>query len=322
MINPSKRGKRGFVLIVLMVFLGGLSSVLMYWITSCGPGVSPDSTMFIEAARSVHSGDGFYIHGKPVTLTPPVYTFLISIAGLFSNGDMLRAARLVGILFFGANIVLLGLSVDIMTKKSLSATACAILFFLSSAQVILMHSMAFSETPFITFSISSLILLSFYINRPSLYLLFLSACMAGLATTTRYAGLALLPPMAFILLFFGKRPASQRGRDLLLLCAVVFIPLTIWAIRNLVVAKTATGRILTFHPFGIPHVKALVVTVNDLLLNVHTPFWGEALILILIVALILMALGNLARKEVLSENIATIEMLAKTSQWCFGYLKF
>ncbi|MBN1473701.1 MAG: hypothetical protein JW914_03715, partial [Syntrophaceae bacterium] len=127
--NANSQGFSGFVLIIISGFC---TSILMFWITVYGPGVGPDSVEYIETARNLLAGNGFYTGGKPLNQFPPGYPFILAVAGFFYNGDVLYAGRLICSILFGVNVALLGLAVFICTERSFSATVCAIFIFVSS----------------------------------------------------------------------------------------------------------------------------------------------------------------------------------------------
>ena len=116
--------KRRFGVLALIMLAGVCASLLMWWITDLGPGVSPDSTVYIETAKNVLAGKGFSAGGEPATYggaygdSPPAYPLLLAIVGLSQNGDILRAGRLLGALFYGTNLVLFGITVHMCTARS------------------------------------------------------------------------------------------------------------------------------------------------------------------------------------------------------------
>ena len=255
--------KRNFGIIFLFLLAGSCAFILMWWTTEHGPGVSPDSTVYIEAAQTLLSGKGFLMYGKPMTHYPPGYPFLIAVADLLYPGDVLQAARFLAALFYCINLILLGLMVYISTKRSLVATSCAMLLFLFSAPTISVHSMAWSEAPFIMFSTASFILFSYHIARPRTYVLVLASFMAAFAATTRYVGVVLFPTIALALFLLEKRDIKLKIRDIIIFTIVASIPLALWLIRNILIAQTATNREFSIHLVGFGHVKSFLYTMYN-----------------------------------------------------------
>ena len=71
----SSRKQSGAVALIGVV--GVCASAVMYQITAQGPGVTPDSTTYIETARALLARNGFFVNGQPVTHYPPVFPLLL-----------------------------------------------------------------------------------------------------------------------------------------------------------------------------------------------------------------------------------------------------
>ena len=291
-----------------LMLAGVAASVLMFWITDYGPGVSPDSVTYIETARNLVEGSGFYADGRPMTHFAPAYPLLLAAASIPHHGDILQASRVLGALLFGVNAVLFGHAVQLGTDHSLSATICAILFFLCSAPIFSIHSMAWSEAPMIAFALAALVLASLHIARPRRHVLLAASLCAGCAMATRYMGVALLPPIV-LGLFFADRPRKHKVGDTLLFVAVASLPLTLWLIRNILAAGTAANRSPAIHVVGLGHAAVLLSTMYDFILPIRTQGWREVLQIGLAMVLFLALLALLRRK---SRIVAYIRQNAHT----------
>jgi hypothetical protein len=280
----------------VLVLAGVCGFALMLWMAQRGPGVSPDSTTYIEAARSLLAGDGLSVDGKPLTHYPPAYPLLLVGAGLIHGGDILGGGRVLGALLFGVNIALLGLAVYISTGRSLSAAGLAILVFLFSPAVAAVHYMAWSEASFITFCLAAFLLVSLHIARPRSYLLVSGSLTAGFAALTRYAGVSLVAAIALALLLIGGRPLRHRVRDAVLATGIALLPLASWSVRNVLTAHTTMDRAWAIHPLGSEHATRLVRTLHDFAFPVAGPTWMKGLHLGLAVVLFAIALAILHRK--------------------------
>ena len=298
-----EKQKRQLHPLLLLVPIGVCASILILWITVHGPGVSPDSTTYIETAISILAGNGFFAGGRPMTHYPPAYPLLLSLAGHFYHHDMLQAARLLGAFLFGVNVVLIGVAVHVCTRRNFLATMCAICVFLSSAAAITVHSMAWSEPPFITFSLAGFIFLSLHIEHPRLYLLLAASLAFGLATATRYVGVSVLPPMIFGLLLLGNRPMRHRIKDAFIAIAVACIPLCAWVIRNIVISQTLTNRSFAFHPVGLGHAKQLIATFHAFVLPVSIHGWTKAIPFVVITVIFITSIAILHRKNYIRHNV-------------------
>lgn len=304
-LSTNGQGFSGFVLVIIA---GVCASMLMFWITAYDPGVGPDSVEYIETARNLLAGNGFYTGNKPLTQFPPGYPFILAVAGFFYNGDVLYAGRLVCSILFGVNVALLGLAVLLCTERSFSATVCAIFLFMSSTPILLVHSLAQSEAPFIMFMISAFILVSLYVLRPRSHLLFAVSVCAACAILTRYIGVALLPPIVCILLFLGDRSMKQKIKDSVIFAVIALLPLVLWLVRNVMIAEATTGRSFAVHSLGFQHVKQLVATMNIFVFPVSTPDWSKALYIGFASVLFLISIIFLYKKNYIRNNKHTVRV--------------
>lgn len=306
-----KKKKWGFL--ALMVFIGICASGLMYWITGQGPGVSPDSTVYIEAARSFIAGNGFFVQGQAMTSYPPVYPLLLTLIALVTHGDILASARLLCMFFFGVNLILLTVAVNICTKHNLTATACAMLIFLASAPIISVHAMAWSEAPFITFSMACFVLLSGYISSHRKYLLFLASLMAGFAAATRYVGVILFPAIIFTFILLDSRSVRHRIKDMAVFLMIAILPLASWIIRNMLLAGSTTNRRITFHPLIWERAKTLIInTMHDYILPLPFPsrikeinFW---IVMAFFIVWVVIICRKILKKQIASSTDITLPL--------------
>jgi 4-amino-4-deoxy-L-arabinose transferase-like glycosyltransferase len=308
---------------VCIGLVGILASASMFWTTAHGPGVSPDSTVYINTAKSLLAGKGFYSGGRAMTHYAPVYPLLLAAAGAFDK-NILHASRLLDALFFGANAVLVAFAIYMYTQRSVTAAVCAVAWFLTSLAMLDLHSMAWSEPPFLGLSLATFILFSKYIANPRLGLLAWASILLGLAIATRYAGVTLLPPIIAGVLWSGNRPMRSRLRDSVIIGAIGCAPLAIWLLRNIAVAQTGTGRNFAVHPITGSHVMALVGTVHDVFLPIASSDWIKLLELGPPVALFIAAVRFSARGKVRGwreHDVATVSQLLNIV-FCITYVAF
>lgn len=251
--------------ITSMLLIGGVAlagGLLLLWATVHGPGVSPDSIVYIETARSLLQGDGFYYHGKPMTHYPPGYPLLLAAAGLLQP-DVVQAARLLQVLFYAANVILVGLCIYALTGGSVLALSAGVFLFGASTVMVDIHSMAWSEPPFIFFALGAVIFLTMHLEKPSPAKLAGASVFLAMAMATRYVGVTLLLTGLVWLFLSRSRPTGKRIRDMAVLGVVSCVPLTIWLIRNSLVAGMATNRDPTFNPAPLSWLKKLVHIIHD-----------------------------------------------------------
>ncbi len=266
-------GKIPLAALVLFLGLIGIAGfVLILWITPFGPSVSPDSTVYIGGAKSLLSGNGYSLNGNPITHFPPLYPLFLAVTGLLEN-NLVQAARFLNAILFGVNLGLFALAVYLTVGHSFLTTICAVFFFLSSAPILELHSSAWSEPLFITFSLACLILLSKYIINPTLPLLIASSFSLGFALVTRYTGLGFLPA-ALAIVFFGRggEQFGRRFRETVAWPGLACAPLGIFFIRNMVMIGSPTDRSFAYHPLPLhTYLSNLISNVFDYIAPIRLP---------------------------------------------------
>ena len=249
--------------LLLLILVPLIAASVAWWCMASGIGVSPDSVIYLSAADSVLAGEGLKAiayhftptvpSGKPLVAFPPTYPLLISLSNLV-NTEHLTAARCLHSFLFAVNIFLVGVIVYLATDRSALAALTAMLLSLSSARFLEIHTMAWSEAPFILFILLAVLLLLLHV-RTSHYLLLIGASVsASLAITTRYAGVTVLPPMILTVVLLGVKKPGRRIRDCVVLVGIAIIPLAAWLLRNEVTADSATGRTIALHPVGVSDI--------------------------------------------------------------------
>ena len=315
------KDKTRTALLAFLLSVGAFAFALVYFIMAYGPGVSPDSTVYIGTARSLLAGTGFYFSGDPMTHFPPAYPLLLAASSLFSS-DLLQAARLLHAALYAANAVLFVLCVYICTKRNHAATACAVLIYFSSKAILVAHSMVWSEPPFVTFSLAAILCISLYVRAPAprqtLFLLIASGSV-GLAILTRYVGVTLLPAVLFGVLF-SHFPAKRKLRDLAIIISIASVPIGIWLARNCIVAHTSTNRGFAVHPAGLAHVKRLIKTLVAFILPGPVPGWVAGIFFAGLGVLVLLALWVLYRRKYIEENKDSVCVMLPSLGICFSFV--
>ncbi len=249
----------------VLVIVWATASSLMYWMMSHGPGISPDSIVYLESARSILAGQGVVVAGVPMTHFPPVYPLLLAAVGLVDH-DLLHAVRLLHAFLFGADVVLVGSAVYLATGRRNVPAALAGLLFVVSAPGLDLHAMAWSEPLFFAFTLAGLLVLAAQVSHPNRRMVALGATCLGLAMATRYVGIMLIPVLLLVLWFVGSRSVRDRMRDSFVAIPLVVAPLGLWMVRNTMLSHGVTDRTLAWHPVGRAHLEQLVHTLSDAIL--------------------------------------------------------
>jgi 4-amino-4-deoxy-L-arabinose transferase-like glycosyltransferase len=316
-VRPSFRSG---LFLALVAVAGGL---FMWWITANGVGVNTDATFYLKMAESIRTGQGVMVDGKPMAHFPPLYPLALAVTGLF-QGDLLAAARLLQSALFGLNAALCAALVLLATRRNLAAAAAGALLYLASAPVIIISAIAQTEALFMTFLFSGLILLALHIRQPHRGLLAAASLSLGLAVTTRYAGLGLMPALCACVLLLGGRPLGRRLHETVTAGFIAFTPVWLWWLRNLMLAETATSRALVFHPVSLAQWQQLPGSVCDFLLPSVLPKPAEWLVPALVAAFFIGTLTALKRKQWLRREATAPEAVVPVLALVFtaSYLLF
>lgn len=297
-IDEMKIRNRNSLFYLYLGFMGVVAFVLMLWITPNGSGVSPDSISYFRAANTFMLGKGYSINGEPVTHFPPLYPLFLSATSLIL-GNPVQAARFLNAALFGLNVGLVALVVYLTSDRNYYASTLAVIFFLSSKPFLALHSWAWSEPLFISFTLVSIILLSMNVVWPSSLLLVTSALFLGFVVLTRYIGLAFLPP-ALVIVFIGTRNQKyeRRFRDTLLWFAVACTPILLLIIRNMMAAGSATDRAMAYHPVSVIYfVQQFISTFFDFVAPVSLPAGIRPAILAVLGAFLILEIVILFKKH-------------------------
>lgn len=255
------------MLVCLVPLLGAVGIVMC---TRWGVGASPDSAVYIGAAQNLLSGRGLTVPfggqlDDPLTHFPPLYPILLAGLGQWAGGPVAAARWLVAALF-GANVLLAAVMVANTRPTAGWAPLAGAGLLLVAPTMVSLHSMAWSEPLFLLLGFSGLLLLAVYQERGRWPALLAAGALLGLATVTRYAGVAFVAAGVLALLVLPGRPRRARLAGALALGAVGLAPLLAWSARNLALAGSATSREIAFHPIGLGHARQALDTLAGWLL--------------------------------------------------------
>ncbi len=237
-----------FLWLLLSVAL--LGALLLLTTMRWGVGLSPDSAVYIAAARNLSQGLGLTVPfgseiNAPLAHHAPLYPILLAGWG-YAGIDPLSGARWLQALLFAANITLTGVLVWQLRPPHKVWGVIAAGLALVAPPLFTLHSMAWTEALFLLLGLSGLAWLARYLLRPGWLPLLLGAVCLGLALLTRYAGVALLATAVFALLLLSPQPWRSRLVPAALLGSVTAPPLLLWVLWHR--GSGSTIRTLYFHP--------------------------------------------------------------------------
>jgi hypothetical protein len=227
--------------------------------THSGPGVSPDSTSYINAAVNINNGRGYVVDlsspfdtnsNSPLTLWPPGYSLMISL--LMSAGlSVIDAAKMVPILSFGFLVC-----TTYWIGNSIGGRTMAILFSLltlTHMPIVRIATLAMSDMPFTlcaTLAIAVMIqYMSADVQREMRYLV-TAGILTAMAIFIRYIGLLFF--FAGLLLILLKISVNWReyrqlslwkssGIKSINFSIISLTPILPWFLRNWKITGYFTG---------------------------------------------------------------------------------
>ena len=147
-------------LIFALLLLSLLAVALVLLATRFGIGVTPDSTVYLEAARNLLNGRGLIALAadgelRPMTHYPPLYSSLLALIGL-GHVSIAGAARWLQAILFGANVLLVGLVIARSARNSFWLPMVGALLMLTAPDVVAIHTLALTEPLFILLAVGCL----------------------------------------------------------------------------------------------------------------------------------------------------------------------
>lgn len=234
-----------------LLLLALIGAGLLLAATRWGVGLSPDSAVYVAAARNYNQGLGLTVPfgseiNGPLAHHAPFYPLLLGLLA-WPGPDPLDGARWLQLLLFAANILLAGALLWLLHPgRSVWALAAAF-FLLISPALFSLHSMAWTEALFLFLGFAGFACLALFLERGSWPLLALATCCLGLAMLTRYAGAALLATAALALFLYPNRHWRARLLHTVLFAFLSGLPFFLWLLRS---RDGGAIRTLSFHPIG------------------------------------------------------------------------
>lgn len=272
-----------FILLITSIFIARNMYLLMHH----GVGVSPDSTIYLDGAYNILHSQKYMIDNQYISHFPPEFSTLLAITTWSLNISVINATRLINAFLFSLNFILFVLIVYACSKQNSLTSLFTGLFYLSSCDILLVSSMAWSEVPFITLLFISLITLVLYLKTNKKYYLFITSFTISISILTRYVGFALIPTVIFSLLFLSNESLKNKIRKITVFLFITFSVLSFWFIRNIIYGNSVANRSFNIHFITLSHIKNLIVTTQNFIVNVPFSPWSKSIILLLFILIII-----------------------------------
>src|SRR5689334_7121569 len=251
------------ILLLSVIAMVGVAAVLIN--TRSGPGIEPDSAVYLGVAHNLVHGRGLTVpfttytdrytpdqalaHYGRFSLQhfPPLYPFALAVGGGGRSWT-----RLLNALLFGVNLMLVGLLTLRMAGRLWIAAVCGAAVMLVSPgglfglPWLLLHSAAISEPLFLTCALASVLALAIWLESGTSRWFWTAATLAAAATLTRYVGFSVTLAGALAVVLWARGPLWARLRSSALFAVTGIVPTAVF----LVVQRTrgTPTRALAYHP--------------------------------------------------------------------------
>jgi len=275
-------GTGGTIALVGAAFV--LAAALLVAAIPHGMGVTPDSTQYLSVSSNLLAGDGLRVHwwnegSEPLTHFPPGFPFVL--AGLMRAALAPETAAFIVNLFALAVTTALAFALTRRVAGGSMAAGIAAAFAVPLARDVLsVHAMIWSEAVFIALGLAALLAIIRSIETDAWPALIVAAVLAGLASTTRYVGLALIGACALSLLVIGVAPLGRRCLRAVAFLLIACLPIGLLLLRNVQAGTSATNRDIAFHPPVPGQLRIGARALYSWFIPVSGPDWLEALLVL------------------------------------------
>lgn len=248
-------------LTLVLVALGVAAAGMAGLASSPHPGVSVDSGEYLAVADGLRSGHGLtmpYVgydeayrivtpgERIPMTQFPPLYPAVLAGTAEVAGISLEAAARALGVLAFGA-FVLLGAYLVWRARRSILFTALGGALLLAP-DLVTIHAMAWSEQLMLVALVGAVLFAARLVERrASADLVGLGLCCIA-SSMARFAGVSSIVAGAVVVAIAYGGPASARTRRAILFAAVTVAPTIAWFVRNSVVTGAVSEKEAAWHP--------------------------------------------------------------------------
>ena len=281
MLTPRSKGPfRAQGLGVSLAVLGlALAATAMVFVRTAefGIGLSPDSTQYISMARNLLTGTDDFAGGSLRPAWPPLFVLVVSVPGVI-GADPLATASILNPLLLGVLCLVSGLWIYRRTRAPLVTIAVTAVLAVS-IPLARVASFAWTEPLFILLTTSSILTIGQFLRSGSRHVLWLAGFFAAAACLTRYAGVALVASVAIVLTTTPGIPHRRRIWDVLVFAAIAMAPVTLWLLRNYLVAGTIAGARAPSDSSLAQSFADVVVTFGMWAIPLRNPQYGFVLVI-------------------------------------------
>jgi len=234
----------------ILIVLGVVGIYLIRYATPSGLGLVNDSVGYIGGARNILAGNGYSrLKGDytttPFTNYPPFFSITLAVVG-FTGLEIIRSSRLVVLLCYSANIILVGI-ISRKITRSYFWGLLGVFLFIASEPFIRIHTFALSEPLYLSLCFLVLFFLIRHLEKPHWIWLAVAGVLSSLVFLTRYLGISLYITAILTLIVFRQK-WNWRLKDSLTYLIFGTPAIFAWILRNILITGNPANRALLFHP--------------------------------------------------------------------------
>jgi len=219
----------GFCLIIFLTRHGGI-------------GISPDAVSYMSAAENLYHHRGLKDFSQLTMVDFPAgYPIFLQCIMLLTGATPLLYGPWLNAFLFALVIYTCGSMMNCFSYSNRWYKAALLSCIVLSPSLQEIYSMLWSETLFIVLLLLLMAVLHYYYRSRSLPLLLALGLLSGLACVTRYAGIAFVITIGFLLLVSPGRPLRKKLLHFFVFVSVSALLPAINLLHNARVSGTLTG---------------------------------------------------------------------------------
>lgn len=252
----------------LLAGTAAAGALVQLYATTHGAGISPDSTVYLAAARSILEGHGLQYVGaggalQPLAVWAPLYPLALA-SGAATGIDLLVWGRALNATLIFANLFLAGLMIARHHPSSRLAPAIGAGLLLISEDLLTVHAWIWTEPLALFTGFLGLYWLDRVLASRKAMALVPPALILGLSCLIRYASLPFVAAGTLGLLLLGEgfagRARLARGA---LFGSVALLPFVGWSLGMLALTGSVAGRVVQYRPSALDELEGGLRIVAD-----------------------------------------------------------
>lgn len=274
MVHQISKKMKNKIVIILPIVICIIASIIIYYSTRNGIGISPDSIQYIASAQSYLDGNGLKVlddNGgwKPLVHWPPLYPLALVLIGKLGI-DPIMGARYLNIVLIAINLILVGHLIKIYTNSK-KASFFAMFLGLSSTGMLSIHSMAWSESLFLCMILSGWLSYYHFWHKNNFLFLLLAGILFGSSYMCRYSGIPFVLSVVISLLSDNRKNNISRLKNTVVFFIPFLVLASLWMIRNYAMQEIVLGRKIGLYGINAEQIRSIGSTLSSWLLPVNMP---------------------------------------------------